>query len=389
MKEHRAQSKENSENKTGRKSAATRLCAVRFSLFAVLCALGPVPFLVSGCAGTPPTGSDFEPPVYPPPPAEPRFVYERTLLYNDDVEEYTAGMRFKQYALGASRKLKGMVKPFDVSVHRGRVYVSDTVQRAVLLFDIPGQRYLEIGIEKPGALVKPLGVDTGPEGRLYVADVSAQRIMVYGPDGAFESSFGGSGQLRRPADVAVSRDGKRAYVVDTGGVDSESHVVHVFDTDDGRHIDTIGARGTDEGEFNLPLQGTVAADGTLYVVDSGNFRVQAFSPDGRFLSSFGSVGRLPGQFARPKGIATDSSGNIYVIDTAFGNFQIFNPQGELLMFVGERGQSGYPGKYMLPAGIAVDEDGRIYVADQFFRKVDIYRPVTLGAGEGYAAAPAH
>jgi len=334
--------------------------------------------LLIGCASAPPEIKHvFVPPVYPPPPDTPRFVYERTLLYSDDIEEYTRAQRFKQFATGASRKLKGMVKPFDVAAYKGRVYVTDTVQRSVLLYDIPGKRFVEIGTDKPGELVKPLGIDVSVNEELFVSDVSAQRIMVYNLDGVFQRSFGGKNLLTKPSDVTVSPDGQRAYVVDTGGVENNNHRVQVFDATSGKHLQTIGKRGGAEGDFNLPLQATVGNDGTLYVVDAGNFRIQAFDSKGGFLSSFGTVGRYPGQFARPKGIAIDQENNLYIIDTAFGNFQIFNPQGQLLMFIGERGSAGIPGKYMLPAGIDVDQDGRIYVVDQFFRKIDIYKPINL------------
>jgi sugar lactone lactonase YvrE len=353
--------------------------ASRLTLVIAIC-------LLAGCAGTPEAEREFIPPVYPPPPADPRFVYERTLLYNEDVEEVTSGMRFKQFALGESRKLMGLVKPFDVAVHAGRVYVTDTVQRAVLVFDVPGKRFFQIGADKPGQLSKPMGIDVAADGTLYVADITDRRVMVYGADGAFLRAIGSHELLQRPSDVALSPDGSRLYVVDTGGVDSMEHTVHVFDARSGEPAGRIGTRGAAEGEFNLPLQAAVAGDGTLYVVDSGNFRVAAFDAEGRYLLSFGSVGRYPGQFARPKGIATDAAGNVYVVDTAFGNIQLFDRSGQLLMFIGERDQSGYPGKYMLPAGIDVDSDGRIYVVDQFFRKVDIYRPVAAPADPAANAA---
>ncbi len=341
--------------------------------------------LLPGCSSTP-ERPQLEAPVYPPPPAEPRFIYERTLIYNDDVEEYTAAMRFKQFALGASRKLKGLVKPFDVAVRRGRVYVSDSVQRTVFLFDIPGKRFVEIGTREPGMLAKPLGMDIDPEtGDLYVCDVTARRIMVYDSEGRFLRAIGDKTQLRRPADVALSSDGRRLYVVDTGGVDTQEHHVVVYDTRTGERLQIIGRRGTAPGEFNLPVQLTRGKEDRIYVVDGGNFRVQAFDAQGAYLFSFGSIGRMPGQFARPKGIAADPAGRLYVVDTAFGNFQIFDPEGRLLMHIGERGHAGLPGKYMLPAGIDVDEDGRIYVVDQFFRKVDVFRPIGLRADEGYAA----
>jgi DNA-binding beta-propeller fold protein YncE len=350
----------------------TRLAFVLAGLLMLAaCASGPAP-------------REFTPPVYPPPPDEPRFVYERTLLYNSDVEIYSRGMRFRDFAVGGSRKLKGLVKPFDVAAHRGRVYVSDSVQRAVMVFDIPAHRFFEIGNEKPGRLAKPLGLDVAADGTLYVADISAQRIMVYDADGAFLRSIGDDTQLQRPSGVTISKDGDTLYVVDTGGVESETHTIHVYDSVTGEYRGNIGTRGPEDGNFNLPLQAATGRNGTLHVVDSGNFRVQTFDADGRFVSSFGSVGRFPGQFARPRGIATDLDGNIYVVDTAFGNFQIFNAEGQLLMFIGQRGHSGHPGSFMLPAGIDVDEDGRIYVVDQFFRKVDVFRPIGLGPAEGRA-----
>ncbi len=342
--------------------------------------------LLSACASGPPP-LEFTPPVYPPPPDEPRFVYERTLLYNSDVEDYSRGMRFRDFAVGGSRKLRGLVKPFDVATREGRIYVSDSVQRAVVVFDIPGQRFYEIGREKPGRLTKPLGLDIAADGTLYVADITAQRIMVYDSDGVFLQSIGDPEHLQRPSGVTVSRDGETLYVIDTGGVDSDLHTMHMFDTASGEYRGSIGTRGPEAGNFNLPLQAAAGRNGRVHVIDSGNFRVQTFDADGRFVASFGSVGRFPGQFARPRGIATDPDGNIYVVDTAFGNFQIFDPEGQLLMFVGQRGHSGHPGSFMLPAGIDVDEDGRIYVIDQFFRKVDIFRPVGLAPDAGRAATP--
>jgi DNA-binding beta-propeller fold protein YncE len=355
---------------------------MRFPALSAALSIAFISVLLFGCAGTPEkVASTPPPPVYPPPPDQARFIFERTLLYSDDIEEYTALQRFRQFATGSSRKLHGMVKPFDVATYQGRIYVSDSVQRSVLLYDVPGKRFVEIGVEKPGQLKKPLGIDISAQGELYVADITLQRIMVYDRDGRFLRAIGDQEQLRRPSDVALSPDGARLYVVDTGGIDSQAHHVYVYDSHSGKYLQRIGQRGTRDGEFNLPLQAAVSSTGQLYVVDGGNFRIQVFDANGNFLHSFGSVGRLPGQFARPKGIAIDPQDNIYVVDAAFGNIQIFTPQGQLLMVIGERGHAGAPGKYMLPAGIDVSSDGRIHIVDQFFRKVDIFRPVKGGIEE--------
>ena len=341
------------------------------SSFALLLSL-----LLAACSTAPPLET-FEPPVYPAPPDEPRFVFERSLRYNTNIEPLTTAMKLRRYATGEVDNIKGLVKPYGVAAHNGRVYVTDTVQRSVIMFDIANSGYKEFGTEKPGQLIKPIGIDISAQGEVFVADVSARHIVVFDLEGKFLRLIGNQALFERPAGIAVSPDGTRLYVVDTGGVDSQKHHLLILDAQSGEHLDTIGERGGATGQFNLPLQVSSAADGSVYVVDKGNFRVQAFDAEGNYKFSFGTLGRYPGQFFSPKGISTDPDGNIYVVDTAFGNVQIFNPKGELLMVIGQRGQNSAPGNYMLPAGIDVGSDGRVYIADQFFRKVDIYRPIRL------------
>lgn len=83
-------------------------------------------------------------------------------------------------------------------------------------------------------------------------------------------------------------------------------------------------------------------NGTLYVLDAGNFRVQAFDPTGKLRLALGSMGSGLGSFSRPRAIATDAEGNIYVTDGAFNNVQIFNPRGELLMPLGRLARNPAP-----------------------------------------------
>lgn len=314
--------------------------------------------------------------VYPDPPDPPRYYYERTILGSTDVSEESSTDRLKRFATGQGRHGQGLNKPFDITVFGGRIFVSDTVSRMVHAFDFPRGRYYEIGVQGIGRLAKPLGLAADRAGHLFVVDATAKRIQVYDYDGGYLKSIGSEEIFTRPTDVAVNQDGSKIYVVDNGGVKTDSHSVYLFDFA-GNLIKTIGMRGSDEGDFNLPLLADVGSDGRLYVNDTGNFRVQIFSADGDFLDAFGRIGRLPGQFSHPKGIAVEDDGKIFVVDTAFTNFQIFNNQGQVLMFIGERSDAeGGPGKFLLPAGIDVDIDGRVYVIDQFYRKIDVFRPVS-------------
>jgi len=278
-------------------------------------------------------------------------------------------------------------KPYSIVVQRGRMYVGDTVHRDVAVFDFPEHKFFKIGEEEDdrglGKLLLPLGLAIDNKGELYVFDGKIKQIMVYDHDGKFLRAIGDPNDFARPAGIAVTPDGSRIYAVDIGGSSSNEHKVLVFDAQSGKHLFNIGKRGTDRGEFNLPRDAALAPDGSLYIVDSGNFRVEKFDPDGKFLSEFGAIGRQPGQFSRPKEAAVDKDGNVYVVDSLFGNFQIFNSAGQLLLAVGTRSNSDAPAKYQLPSSVAIDEDGRVYVVDQYFRKVDIYRPAALSEEDGY------
>lgn len=358
---------------------------IRLPLLALALACG-ISWL-AGCAqlsdGTAAPQGPVGPLVFPSPPDEPRFVYERTFTSSADVETDNKDDAFRRLVTGATRSGYFMAKPYAVAAHRGRIFVSDSAERNIKVFDVPEGKYFTIGEEEPGQLAKPLGLDVDRAGRLYVADASLKMIMIYDRDGKFLRKIGGKDLFDRISSVTVDPAGRQIYVVDIGGVKSENHRIRVFETATGRHVMDIGKRGDGPGEFNLPRDMAIGTEGRLYVVDGGNFRVQVFNADGTYRDSFGAVGRQLGNFARPKEIATDPDGNIYVADAAFGNFQIFNPDGELLMFVGSRSEQGGPAKYILPSGIAVDDDGRVFFVDQWFAKVDVFRPYGLAADQGH------
>ncbi|MFN8512335.1 MAG: hypothetical protein U0232_26815 [Thermomicrobiales bacterium] len=82
----------------------------------------------------------------------------------------------------------------------------------------------------------------------------------------------------------------------------------------------MGEAGDRPGEFKDARGIAIDPWGNIYVVDSGNDRVQQFSPDGAFVAAWGGVGSTPGQFRSPGAITIDQRGNVYVADS--GNFRI-------------------------------------------------------------------
>lgn len=325
--------------------------------------------------------------MWPQPPDLPRYLYETALRSGRDVVKESDEDRIRRLITGAEADAPGFKKPLGVAARGGRVYVTDTEGRRVHVFDAARRRFFTFGYRLEGELKKPAGIAVDHRGNVYVADVTARRVIRYDAFGLFSKVFGGGAELERPTGVAVSPSGDRVYVVDTGGVDSDKHEVVAYDAE-ARKLFAIGPRGRAEGRFNLPVDAVVAGDCTLYVLDAGNFRVQAFDRDGRYLRSFGSVGSAPGQFSRPRGIAVDRDGAVYVSDAGFANVQVFDPQGRLLLAIGERGTVNSPGRYGLPAGVAADETGRVYIVDQYFHKVEVLRRLTEGEGQKLLGEPA-
>ena len=299
--------------------------------------------------------------VWPLPPDEPRIQYVDTIRSTLDVGMKTGAAD----VLFGGEQTQAMTKPYGVAVDsKGVIYVTDPGR--VFVFDLHNKSYGFIGMDPgQGKLAFPIGIAASADGRLYVTDVSQDRVFVYRGN-KYIAAMGQKGEFEGPSGVAVDDMRGLVYVAD-----AKKHYVVVYSSKDYAKIRTIGVRGTAEGEFNYPTNIALDAEGKVYVVDSGNFRVQIFDAEGKFLRAMGKLGDTPGSLARPKGIAVDSEGHIYVVDTAFANIQIFNKEGNLLLAVGGHGDP--PGKFWLPAGMAIDHQDRLYVVDQYPGLVQIFQ----------------
>lgn len=75
------------------------------------------------------------------------------------------------------------------------------------------------------------------------------------------------------------------------------------------------ASGSGDGELNTPIDVALDGDGSIFIVDRGNNRVQKFDSAGGFISKFGTTGSGDNNLNNPGGIAVDASNDIYVTDT--------------------------------------------------------------------------
>ncbi|MFT4039723.1 MAG: NHL repeat-containing protein, partial [Thermomicrobiales bacterium] len=191
-----------------------------------------------------------------------------------------------------------------------------------------------------GQFRDPIGVAVAPDGTILVVDSGNTRVQRFTSDGAYLDSWGGSanvGLFTRtdnglgPTGITLGPDGV-AWVADTWG-----HRVVAL-SPDGQVVRTIGSGVVDlqndparvaesPGSFFGP-RAVAISDDAIYIVDTGNERVQKFAPDGSFELAWGGYGTEPNHLIEPVGIAIGPDGNIYVADSGNARIAIFTPDGE-------------------------------------------------------------
>lgn len=157
--------------------------------------------------------------------------------------------------------------------------------------------------------------------------------------------------------LAVDQQGS-LFVVDNG-----NNRIQKFDNG-GNFIILWGNFGSANANFHNPTGMACDGKGDVWVVDTNNHRVQKFDGKlGGYLMKFGSRGNGEGQFNAPWGIAVDRvRGYLYVVDSANFRVQKFDMTGEFIMAWGSFGNGD--GQFYFPRGVAVDqEDGSVYVVD--------------------------
>ena len=198
----------------------------------------------------------------------------------------------------------------------------------------------------PGQVSQPVGIAVAPDGTIAVVDQGNARIVRFNNDGTYRDAWGPETGLvlgrtdsgLGPTGIAYDPTGL-AWVADTWNhrviaLDPSGRVVRELGgaaTGDGAHQaadtgDDPANVGADPGEFFGPRAVAVAGD-EVYVVDTGNERVQVFGEDGQFRRVWGGYGSGPGNLIEPVGIAIGPDGLVYVADSGNQRISRFRPDG--------------------------------------------------------------
>ncbi len=135
----------------------------------------------------------------------------------------------------------------------------------------------------------------------------------------------------------------------------------------------FGEAGKGEGKFIAPNAITADNEGNIYVVDTGNSRVQVFDSEGSFIRIINgsSDGTGTSVFVNPRGIGIDGRGIIHVVSNLTHMVYGFTKEGEQTFVLGSMGEGN--GQFGLPNGLFIDDTDQVYITDTLNLRVSVFK----------------
>lgn len=319
---------------------------------------------------------------------------------NDRVEEFSPTGAFIQ-EFGSKGSGPGQfLGPESIATVEGDVYVVDDGNDRVQEFSPAGSYVGQFGSDGSGQgqLKEPSGIAVNPSsGDLYVTDSGNDRVQEFSPGGKFLAEFGsygsGKAELHAPAGIAVNSAGE-LYVAD----EDNDRVAQWTPPEAGSAQMTywtqFGSVGSSSGHFEDPDGVSFDGTGAVWIADSGNGRVDKFTPKGDFALDYGTKGTGEDQFEQPSGLVVNqSSGNIYIADREADRIEELSTTGSYIRAFGTEGSE--PGQLRCPGGLQIDSSGDVWVADTCNNRIQEYSSTgtfiatygTKGSGEGQFDEP--
>jgi DNA-binding beta-propeller fold protein YncE len=182
-------------------------------------------------------------------------------------------------------------------------------------------------------------------------------------------------QFNAPRGIATSTDGS-IFIAD-----SRNHRIQHL-SKDGQFLKSWGSfSGGDPlssapiDKLNEPWGIAVSPDGNyVFVTDTWNHRVIKFTSDGIPIKTWGyaNFGQNSDPYGLwgPRGIAIDSNNHVFVVDTGNKRIIVYDTDGNYLAQFGTAGME--PGQFDEPVGIAIDTNGDVYVVDTWNQRVQVF-----------------
>lgn len=174
-------------------------------------------------------------------------------------------------------------RPTGIAIdrQRGKIYVVDTSHtkspdHSVKIFNLDGKFLGKLGKGKgggPGEFMFPTYVTLDHKGDVYVTDTLNSRVEMFDPDGKYLRSFGrrgnGWGMFDKPKGVALDSFGN-LYVADSGWSN-----VQIFNSK-GQILLFFGGRGPIPGMLKNPTAVAISRHNNIYVADYINHRIEEY-----------------------------------------------------------------------------------------------------------------
>lgn len=221
-----------------------------------------------------------------------------------------------------------------LAVERGNIYIGDSARSLILTFrtDAPPQVAAEAKIKARTSVHWTSSIPT-PSTASMAWNGKDTLYAIARNDTIFRIR---NGSIEGEIHIKAKNTMLSAITLDKNGalwvLDSKNGEVIKLD-DSGNPALVFGASGSKNGQFDAPADIAISSNGIIFVADTGNARVQAFSDDGVFLSSIDNS--RSGKLKKPAALALDLQDNLYVLDTSRNIIASYSAKGEAVSEFGQ------------------------------------------------------